>query len=264
MSEKSGIQWTDATWNPIVGCQKISPGCENCYAEKWAARLAKMGQEDYRSVIDSHTDEWNGNLCYRANYLIAPIAWKQVKRIFVCSMGDFFHKGIGNRLRDEIMRVMWMCRDRHTFILCTKRPEEMRKYFLQYNAPDCDAWPWPHVWLMTTIENQELAEKRIPILIDTPAIVHGISVEPMLGAIDIMQYAPFLEWVICGCESGKDRRHCENYWIRFLCDQCKEAMIPFFLKQMDIDGKVIKMPELDGHTWAMHPKQREVEAFNHI
>jgi len=252
MADKTKIEWTDASWNPIDGCSKISAGCQFCYASNMAKRF--WGDRKF-SNVQFHKDR-----------LEQPLKWKKPKRIFVSSMGDLFHE---NALFSRIVEVFKIIirSPQHTFILLTKRPNiatEFYRYINQYKkiVTACDGlsllhfWPPKNIWIGTTCENQKTADERSPILLDVPAAVRFISVEPMLSHIDISPWCNDIDWIICGTESGPKRRPAKTEWIRSLRDQCKNAGIPFFLKQMEVDGKIVKMPELDGKIWSEMPKQK--------
>lgn len=209
----SKIEWTDETWNPVCGCSKVSPGCDNCYAERMAYRLACMGQEKYRYVTCNPNIErplkpggWTGEAFCDEKALEIPLHWRNPRQIFVCSMGDLFHKSVPFEFIDKVMSVIALC-PQHTFQVLTKRPERMLEYIdglsqdSQYrgNILNFDAiqvgqrWPLKNLWLGVTAENQEQADKRIPILLQIPAAVRFVSIEPMLGAVDIERYVSLRE-----------------------------------------------------------------------
>lgn len=240
------IQWADETWNPITGCSKISDGCKNCYAERMAKRLAgRFGypaDEPFRPTL--HPDRLND-----------PRKWKKHRRVFVCSMSDLFHEEVPNEWRIKVFNAMATdiflpCK--HTYLILTKRPENMKRFF-DLNTKVGDPVPWPNVWLGVTAENQEQYDKRIPLLLQIPAAVRFVSIEPMLGPIDVKKWLfhddcdhydcdgdcpvglnpPFagIDWVICGGESGPGARPVHPDWVRSLRDQCQAAGVPFFFKQ---------------------------------
>jgi len=247
------IEWCEETWNPITGCSKISAGCANCYAERMSKRLA--GRYGYPK-------EDPFKVTFHPDRLEQPFHWKKPRRIFVCSMGDLFHDDVKDCDINSVFLKMLNC-DRHTYIILTKRPERM-KDFVSIGT----GWRgrMENVWLGVTAENQKTADERIPILLDIPAAVRFISVEPMLSEIDLKlhSYAQsgsmhstrrvFLNWIIAGTESGPKKRPAKTKWIRSLKDQCVSAGIPFFLKQREIAGKVVKMPEFDGKIWNQLPR----------
>ena len=222
MAKTTKIQWADATWNPFIGCTKVSPACDNCYAEAWARRCGRKFSKVVRSAGPTFR---------------APLAWKEPKRIFVCSLSDFFHNDILRADRHDAIHVMRTA-PQHTYMLLTKRPENIKAQLAgtvwAAGLPD-------NVWLGVTVENQEQADKRIPILLESQAKVRFISCEPLLGPVDILGYVgatwgqlntgKFLHWVIAGGESGFDARPMHPAWARSLRDQCAAAGIPFMFKQ---------------------------------
>ncbi len=237
------INWTDESWNIIIGCEKISPGCKNCYAEKMAYRLAwmerlklhKFKDLNYPNVIDFVTKKWNGKTHFAESQLEKPLKWKKPRMIFVCSMGDLFHESVPFEWIDKVFEVIEKC-PQHTFQVLTKRPEIMYKYMVRYGI---GAMP-DNIWLGVTAENQEQANKRIPILLQIPAKVRFVSIEPMLDVIDLECFPETgcpsdsidnLGWVICGGESGHHARPMHPDWVRSLKEQCESADVPFFFKQ---------------------------------
>lgn len=270
---KSKIEWTDRVWNPVTGCTKISEGCLNCYAERMSKRFAGtwgLPEDDYFG-IRIHQER-----------LEDPLRWKKPSRIFVCSMADIFHEDIPDNFIRRVFQIIeqccprdwdgkkWLPKPRHTFLILTKRPERMKKFIENYmddrlvyakKFDDCPtpemrnspaaiaAWQdakmlSPHIWLGVTAENQQRADERIPTLLQIPAAVRFVSVEPMLGPVDLDQYLPVivghnryhwergdLDWVICGGESGPGARPMNPDWVRRLRDQCVYGGIPFFFKQ---------------------------------
>lgn len=268
----SKIEWTNKTWNPIIGCSKISEGCQNCYAEKIAFRLLHMPFTDYYSYVmkdngDQSPDcfqyipEWNGKTHLVKSALEKPLKRKKPTMYFVCSMGDLFHESVPFKWIDKVIHMMTQC-PQHTFQILTKRPDIMQEYFTDENiqsAPD-------NVWLGITAENQEQADKRIPFLLNTPATVRFVSIEPMLGPVDLLKqypvgkgsvaYGALLDWVICGGESGRNARQMNPDWVRFISDQCKEVEIPFFFKQWGDFYKAGKKKAgsmLDGKEYKQFP-----------
>lgn len=213
---KTSIEWTDASWNPIVGCTEVSPGCANCYAARVAAtRLRNTPQ--YAGL--AHTDAfplpgespkpktrtgWTGEVRFLPDRLEEPLHWRKPRRIFVCDMGDLFHDGVLEDWLFSIFGVMALCQ-RHTFQVLTKRPEKMLSFLGDIEGaagfvsrafqkigpwPTCDMariWPLPNVWLGVSVENQHFADARIPLLLGTPAAVRWISAEPLLGPLDLNQ-----------------------------------------------------------------------------
>ena len=244
------IQWCTETWNPLVGCSKISAGCSQCYAAE-AAKSARLQQfPQYQKVKD-----WDGTIEFVENQLLKPLSWKSPKKVFVCSMSDIFHANVKDEWLDKIFAVMALA-SQHTFQILTKRPERMKEYFaLHEGKPEFYAsrsemvfdalrkikpeaewnkfiWPLPNCWLGTSVENQKAADDRIPSLLNTPAAVRFLSCEPLLGLIDIRDYLHGIDWVIAGGESGSGARPCHVDWIRSLVQQCQQSETAVFVKQL--------------------------------
>jgi protein gp37 len=189
------IEWAEKTWNPVTGCTKVSPACDNCYAERISKRLAgRYGYpKDKPFRVTFHSDKLN-----------EPHKWKKRSRIFVVSMGDLFHEKVENQWRHLIFNEINAI-DRHTYIILTKRPQNALNYITK-NIREHGWGPLPnHIWLGVTAENQEQADKRIPILLQIPAAVRFVSIEPMLGYVEISNFKG-IDWVIVGAESGPKRR----------------------------------------------------------
>jgi protein gp37 len=323
----TAIEWADAVWNPLAGCNEVSPGCLHCYAAVMAHRLAAMGQEKYQGTtkkLPNGKVVWTGKLNLDPGALAQPLSWKKPRRVFVNSMSDLFHEDAPDEFIDQVFAVMALC-PRHTFQVLTKRPERMLAYFsaktacrwipgdevtaeprervielringLLSKAPDAykissevgsaRRWPLPNVWLGVSVEDQQRADERIPLLLQTPAAVRFLSCEPLLGPVDLRPKAPDayailgkfygtgtfdpsgmspaadrvlncfpkIDWVIAGSESGHNARPCELSWVRSLRDQCVAAGVPFFWKQHVENGRKISLPELDGKRWAEFPE----------
>jgi protein gp37 len=222
VAEHSAIEWTDATWNPWYGCTKVSPGCKYCYAESWAKRTGR----DFSTVTRSKS-AFN-----------APLKWKTPRRIFTCSLSDFFHPD-ADRWRDEAWGII-KDTPHHTYLILTKRIDLFRASI----CPD-------NVWLGVTAENQAQWDSRVPLLLNTPATIRWVSVEPMLGPI--VPVVLEVDWLVVGGESGPKRRPIEPSWVRYLRDECKAAGVPFFFKQWG--GRTPKAGgcELDGREWKEFP-----------
>lgn len=203
MSDNTKIEWTDATWNPITGCKVVSPGCTNCYAMKLAGtRLAHHPSRSGLTIDTKAGPVWNGELRFNSEWLFQPLRWKRPRRIFVCAHGDLFAEGVEDSWLDQIFAVM-ACSPQHIFQVLTKRPKRMRDYLTtsmlehrlaaaqgQFDFPLESPGFWPHlplsnVWLGVSVEDQERARERIPLLLDTPATVRWISAEPLLGPLDL-------------------------------------------------------------------------------
>ncbi len=239
----TGIEWTDETWNPVTGCVKVSPGCKNCYAENVANRFfAKQyppvptlasGEPDgrHRRFTDVMTHE---------DRLDQPLRWKKPRKVFVNSMSDLFHEDVPDDFIFHCLATMSIT-ERHTYQILTKRPERALALFTS-NKWTFDPWPLRNVWLGVSCENQEYADKRIPLLLQTPAWRRFISYEPALGRIDIRPYlngrpisSPFpvgLDWVIVGGESGPGARSFDVSWARSVVEQCRNSKVACFVKQL--------------------------------
>lgn len=251
MAQDSKIEWTDATWNPTVGCSVISAGCTNCYAMKMAGRLEMMGSPIYagHTIKTKAGFVWNGRVeASNWGQVLRPLSWKRPRRIFVNSMSDLFHENLPVHVIDQVFAVMAMC-PQHTFQILTKRHTTMRDYCQPYDRRRADSlgekvldlgydqplellrWPLPNVCLGVSVEDQNAADYRIPALLETPAAVRFLSCEPLLGPVDLGDAK--LDWVIVGGESGPGRRPIDLAWMRSLRDQCAAGGIPFFGKQID-------------------------------
>lgn len=278
---KSKIEWTEYSWNPVTGCSPVSEGCQNCYARRMAYRLrGRCGYpEDEPFRVTMHLDR-----------LDQPLKWKKPRMVFVCSMSDLFHENVEPTFIQDTFWVMEKA-PQHIFMVLTKRPDNMRKLLHVFYSGGHELPK--NIWLGVTAENQARADERIPILLQIPAAVRFVSVEPMLGPVDLTPWLQpvgwwcpecereidavevtyeethderiggcgqpvigmpsQIDWIICGSESGPRRRPADIKWIRSLRDQCINAGVPFFLKQMEVDGQVVKMPELDGRVWDEFP-----------
>lgn len=293
MSDASKIEWTDATWNPITGCTKVSPGCDHCYAETLHERFHGKGSF---SMVTLHPDR-----------LDKPLRWRKPKRVFVNSMSDLFHNDVPDEFIARVFAAMALA-PQHTFQVLTKRHGRMRSLLSseRFDEMFADALyaiedprgeepaepigsapgPLPNVWLGVSVENQHWANIRIPALLDTPAAVRFLSCEPLLGPVSFRwaKWAPLInashldglkdiDWVIVGGESGPGARPMRPEWARELRDQCTEAGVAFHFKQWgeygplgwrvtgSSDGQMVRMGkknagrELDGRTWDEYPVQ---------
>jgi protein gp37 len=282
MSDGSKIEWTDASWNPVTGCTKVSPGCDHCYAETFAER--------WRGTPGHHFER-GFDVTPRPERLEQPFNWVKPRRIFVNSMSDLFHEAVPDEFIAQVFATMVQS-DRHTFQVLTKRHGRMRSLLtgdrLWKDVEDIVQaqirWPLPNVWLGVSVEDQRWADIRIPALLDTPAAVRFLSCEPLLGPVKL----PFIEeydgctcgvgpagyygmhergcgtepgpawgnlhWVIAGGESGPGARPMRPSWVRSLRDQCQEAGVPFFFKQWG--GRTPKAGGrlLDGVLWDEMPE----------
>jgi len=243
----TNIEWADETWNVITGCTKISPGCKNCYAERMAKRLkGRYGYpKDEPFRVTPHIDK-----------LDQPLHWRKPRMVFVCSMGDLFHPAIINSYRDSIMEIIAQT-PQHTYQILTKRPGLMQDYVQWVENEQHNNWCslFPHVWLGVSAEDQERADERIPSLLKVPAAVRFVSVEPMLGPVNLSSYLHCgISWCIIGAESGPNHRPMSEDWVRGLIAQCKQAKVPVFYKQAYQDGKKVSLPMIDGRQYIEYPQ----------
>jgi protein gp37 len=311
VSGKTNIEWTDWNWNFLRGCRRVSPGCENCYAETIAGRFSGEGMPYHGLAANGR---WTGKIAFHEDILLAPLKRKKPTKYFVNSMSDLFHEDVTDEMLDKAFAVMALC-PQHIFQILTKRPERMKAYLsdmqnlemsdylegspfapavsrvmwqllrladdslvraslkngsLVEMEPDVvwvNSWPLPNVHLGVSVENQEYADKRIPILLDTPAAVRWISAEPLLGPLNFVvtdkdgwhwdclehdkefqtdRILGPLDWVVVGGESGPRSRPCDIAWIRSIVEQCKSADVPVFVKQI---GAVPKMANANEWDW---------------
>jgi len=230
MAQTSSIEWTEATWNPVTGCTKISPGCAHCYAERMARRLRAMGQVRYRNGF---------RLTLQPDVLEVPLRWKRPRMIFVNSMSDLFHKDVPGDFIARCLAVMERA-SQHTFQVLTKRPERA--------AVMAGELPWPrNVWLGTSVETASYVS-RIGWLVKTPAAVRFLSLEPLLGPIPRLPLRG-IHWVIVGGESGPGARPMESKWVFQVRDRCLDHGVPFFFKQWGGVQKCKAGRQLEGRTW---------------
>ncbi len=228
------IEWTDQTWNPVDGCDKVSPGCDHCYAEAIATRFAGGKAYPNGFKVTLHPER-----------LSHPLHWRKPRRVFVNSMSDLFHDQIPDEFIADIWDVMGAA-PQHTFQILTKRPARMRSLLKHWLT-------LPNVWLGVSAENQRWADIRIPTLAETPAAIRFISAEPLLGPINLTDHLPGLDWVIAGGESGRHARPMHPDWPRSIRDQCQAAGVAFLFKQWG--GRTPKAGgrDLDGRTWDQYP-----------
>ena len=343
MADKTKIEWAESTWNPVTGCTKVSPGCANCYIER-TPPFRMEGRWFVKGAIPVrlHPDR-----------LDVPLRWRKPRRVFVCSLADLFHEDVPDAFIDQVFATMALA-PQHTFQCLTKRPERMRAYltgkelpvyfhdgslsprpadrptkvlwaaqqmcddgapYKEYLIGDDMDWPLPNVWLGVSVENQRMADERIPVLLDTPAAVRFLSCEPLLGPLDLRpwlerrvlhspdlggvgtnSYAPRIDWVIVGGESGPgsakrklvERCHCrtdgrwsctgyreprfwacedchgtgwrpkpkELEWVRGIRDQCVAAGTAFHLKQLGGPRPTSGGRLLDGREWNEMPGEK--------
>ncbi|MFA5186376.1 MAG: phage Gp37/Gp68 family protein [Patescibacteria group bacterium] len=288
MSAISKIEWTDATWNPVRGCAMVSAGCEHCYAMRQAHRFSGKGQP-YEGLTRLDM-RWVGRARFVPEMLPVPMRWESPRRIFVNSMSDLFHGDITNRQISAVFAVMAAC-PQHTFIVLTKRPNGMNRWYelhpfggyaskavLDYRKEFTDrqldrlthvgSWPLPNVWLGVSCEDQSMLAKRVLPLLQTPAAIRWVSLEPLLAPIRFIanRFDPLvgmdierpnirskIDWVVVGAESGPGARPMNEDWVRSIRDECKEVGTPFFYKQKLENGRKVSLPFLDGLRYAEYP-----------
>lgn len=256
MADRSSIEWTDATWNIVTGCSRVSRGCQNCYAERLAATRLKH-HPSRAGLADRHG--WTGKVRFNESWLTQPMRWQDPRRIFVAAHGDLFHGNVPSEWIDAVFAVMHEA-PRHTYQLLTKRPGRARDYFAAGRWSDPMTGKLPsYIHLGVSVEDQPTADERIPILLDIPAAVRWISAEPLLGQIEIDEYLwagagrPRLDWVVAGGESGPGARPLDPSWPRTLRNQCICARVPFFFKQWGGISSKAGGCELDGRQWRQMP-----------
>lgn len=234
MASNSGIEWTDATWNPVTGCSKISPGCKHCYAERMAHRLQSMGQANYANGFD---------LTLQPHMLELPLSWRKPRHIFVNSMSDLFHPGVPvdyiQRAFEVMRRAPW-----HRYQILTKRSDRLAALDGMLN--------WQRsIWMGVSVESDRYVH-RIDDLRMTNAHIKFLSLEPLLGPLGKLDLT-HIDWVIVGGESGPHARRMNSDWVRAIRDQCVAENVPFFFKQW---GGVFKKKTgrtLDDQTWNEMP-----------
>lgn len=247
----SKIEWTQETWNPVIGCTKISAGCQNCYAERMAGRLWHMEKDcggPYKD-LGCYNGKWSGRVITIPEAFNKPLRWKKPRDIFVCSMSDLFHEKVEFNFIYKVFEVMLLT-PQHRYFVLTKRSERMKNimpkiwFRLGCNYPD-KALPLKNVIGMVTVENQEMADKRIPDLLASSFCLRGISAEPLLSAIDLnVSYGQGvgelalesgkLNWCVVGAESGHNARLMRPEWAFDIARQCKDAGVPYFVKQIHL------------------------------
>jgi protein gp37 len=240
MSEYSSIEWTDATWNPVRGCTKISPGCTHCYAETFAER--------FRGV-QGHPYEHGFDLRLVPEKLGEPLRWRQPRMIFVNSMSDLFHKDVPDDYIVAVAQVMKLAKW-HTFQVLTKRSERLRDLLgssLSFAAQE------EHIWWGVSVENRKHGVPRIRHLQDTHARVRFLSIEPLLEDVGVLDLSS-IAWVIVGGESGPGARPMQPSWVRSIRAQCRRAGVPFFFKQWGGPKKRIAGRKLDGRLYDEMPR----------
>jgi protein gp37 len=240
MSDASTIEWTDATWNPVRGCRKVSPGCAHCYAETFAERWRGIRGHPYEQGFD---------LRLVPEKLTQPLLWSRPRTIFVNSMSDLFQNGVDDEFIDRVVEVMKLA-DWHVYQVLTKRAERMCDIV---SARYIDLANARHVWLGVSVENRKHGIPRIGHLHKTPAAVRFLSIEPLLEDLGTLELEE-MDWVIVGGESGPGARPMKPEWVRSIRDQCRERSIPFFFKQWGGVRKHETGRLLDGRTHDELPK----------
>jgi len=236
MATSSPIEWTEATWNPVTGCDKVSPGCAHCYAERMAKRLQAMGQRNYTRGFEVTLQE---------QMLELPLRWRRPRQIFVNSMSDLFHARVPDAFVQRVFSVMRQA-DWHEYQILTKRSERL---------VDLDsALPWaPHIWMGVSVENARFFH-RIDHLRSTKARVKFLSIEPLLGPLPCLDLRG-IQWVIVGGESGPRARPMQHSWVLDIRDQCRASGVAFFFKQWGGVFKSRTGRELEGRTWDEMPER---------
>lgn len=267
----SDIEWTDRTWNPLVGCSRVSEGCRHCYAERFVHRgLAPQHRGLTVAGSGGKGPRWNGDVRFVEERLGEPLRWKRPARVFVNSLSDLFHESVSFETIAAIFGVM-AAASRHTFQVLTKRPRRAAEFFAwvrtrrgqrprhvvseaasaalrkTHDFAAFGPWPLPNVWLGVSVEDQRTADERIPVLLELPAALRFVSYEPALGPVDFDRWLdcgyesggeqgwveePSVDWIIVGGESGPGARPFDVAWARSTVEQCRAAGVPVFVKQL--------------------------------
>lgn len=252
------IEWTDATWNPVVGCSIVSAGCTHCYAMEMAKRLEAMGVEKYAGLIRMSGDRavWNGVVRENREALAIPYRWRKARKIFVNSMSDLFHEQVSDAFILDVWKVMRET-PRHSYQILTKRPDRMSDLV----SKEIEVVP-PNIWLGTSIENADVAD-RLSHLRKVPAAIRFISFEPLIGPVGEIDLFD-IHWAIIGGESGRLARPIQEAWVDEIHDQCRVAGTAFFFKQWGAWGKDKKKRSKKvngrvyrGRTWNDMPQMPE-------
>jgi protein gp37 len=299
MGDKAKIAWTDATWNPLRGCSKVSAGCKNCYALTMAHRFSGPGQP-YEGLTREVGGKpaWTGTTKKVYDKLDQPMRWQRPRRVFVNSTSDLFHESVPFEYVATVFAVM-AASPTHTFQILTKRPEAAegffsalrtqcwdqdiaevlawtakdvlsdgspedteRQYWRVRDGLDAMAWPLLNVWLGVSVEDQKAADERVPVLHKLPAVARFLSCEPLLGPVELGSALRGLAWVIVGGESGPGARPMRQEWAESLQAQCKEASVAFFFKQMGSAwAKEAGTASLKGEDLAEVPESLRVRDF---
>lgn len=285
MSDRTKIEWADATWNPLRGCSRVSEGCRNCYAERTAARFSGPGLP-YEGLATKDPPRWTGDVRLIEDKIGDPLRWRKPRRVFVNSVSDLFHEAVPDAWIDEVFAVMALS-PQHTFQVLTKRPERMRRYLKDESQERRDArgaaaarlrpdtpleslqWPLPNAWIGVSVEDQETADHRIPYLLDTPAATRFVSAEPLLAPVNFRQIRTSLveinalngdhgvqrplagrsdlriDWIIVGGESGPGARPFDIRWATEIVADCRDYGVACFVKQLG--SRPVRAHGLGGH-----------------
>lgn len=246
MALQSAIEWTDATWNPVTGCNEVSSGCDHCYARTFAERWRGISGHPYEQGFDLRL--W-------PQRLQSPLQWRKPRRVFVNSMSDLFHKDVPDEFILDVFRVMAQA-DWHTFQILTKRPSRLvllipkiTEVFTQITKQI--EWP-SHIWLGVSVETIQY-KWRVDKLRQVPAAIRFISAEPLLGSLKKLSLED-IHWLIAGGESGPGHRPCDPSWVMELRDNCQRDDVAFFFKQWGGRAPKSNGRLLDGQTWDEYPK----------
>ena len=276
MAETSKIAWTEATWNPITGCSMVSAGCTNCYAQHLAAtRLRNHPSRKGLTKGTAHGYVWTGEVRFNAYWLDQPIRWQRPRRIFVVAHGDLFHENVPDKWIDDVFHVMDLA-PHHVYQILTKRPRRMAYYV----AARYGRRPAPHIWYGTSIENESVKQDRIEALLNTPAAVRWLSLEPLIGPVELtwrktcgdcdrclggredlcdlaypVGYTAMLDWVVVGGESGKGARPMEHAWAERIVMDCREADVPVFVKQLSQSSDPITWKDYERFPEALRVRE---------
>jgi protein gp37 len=243
MADHSTIEWTEATWNPTTGCDRISAGCDNCYALTLAKRLKAMGSAKYQNDGDSRTSGPGFAVTIHEDALALPLSWRQPRTVFVNSMSDLFHARVPTAFIHRVFAVM-AATPHHTYQILTKRATRVARLADQFD------WP-PNVWMGISVEDADQLT-RIDAPRKVPAAVRFLSAEPLIGPLGTVDLDG-IDWVIVGGESGANARPIAPDWVRSLRDQCEHAAVAFFFKQWGGRTPKARGRVLDGRTWDEKP-----------
>jgi len=244
MSNRSGIEWTETTWNPVTGCDRISAGCDNCYALTLSKRLKAMGVAKYQNDGDPRTSGPGFAVTTHPSALEAPYGWRSPQLVFVNSMSDLFHARVPVSFIQDVFAVM-ADTPQHTYQVLTKRAVRARRLADQLDFP-------PNMWLGVSVESSAYFH-RVDELRRIPAAVRFLSCEPLLGPLDAINLEG-IGWVIAGGESGPNYRPMDIAWARGIRDACLDVEVPFFFKQWAARSPKRLGRELDGRTWDEYPQ----------